>query len=99
MISKKQRVSAFMAAVLFVTVILGSHLFIAMRSEHSCTGEGCSVCEIIEQCEKLLTTVGNSVEPCISHYTPISAVIAAVLLCRVIRCMSTLISLKVELLD
>lgn len=98
MINKRRRVFIFLAALAFAVVILGSLAFIASSSQHDCSGEECSVCEMIQQCEKLLHTMAGAVKSCISHYAVIFAVTAVMLCGRVICSTSTLISLKVELL-
>lgn len=99
MISRKQKIAAFITALIFGAVILGSLFFIASASDHDCAGDDCKICEIIQQCEILLNTVGNAVKPCASLLAALF-ILTAVLLCgRAVFGRKTLISLKVELLD
>lgn len=97
--SIKLKISALAVALLFGIVILSSLSFIAYESGHDCDGAECSVCEILQQCERLLTGFGAALCTCISHPAFILA-FAAVLMCgSVFEMINTLISLKVELLN
>lgn len=49
----KKIASGIMAFMMLVVVML-SVFFIAVEVEHDCTGENCSVCACIEQCESIL---------------------------------------------
>lgn len=98
-VSRKQRIFALISALLFGVVILGSLAFIAAESGHVCADDNCRICEAIQQSEKLLSSAGGAV---IAGAVRISVIFAfiAVLLCGRVFCKSsTLISLKVELLD
>ena len=99
MTSRKQRIVSVISALVFGAVILGSLFFIASASAHDCTGEDCHICEMIQQCEKLLDTVGSAVKSCVSHFAVIFAMTAVLLCGRAVFGRNTLISLKVELLD
>lgn len=97
--SLMKRISAAAAAVLFVLVIFCSSAFIAVHGHHHCTGEDCVVCAVLEQCHESMDTLGTSL--------PALALSAAVIVLAVILVFcaagsftdSTLISLKVELLN
>ena len=97
--STKQKILAFISAVVFGAVILGSLSFIASASKHDCAGEDCAVCELIQQCEKLLTCCGSGVKLCVSHFEVLFAMTAVLLCGRAVFGKTTLISLKVELLN
>ena len=95
----RARIFAAVSAVIFCTVILGSLYFVSAAAKHDCSGEDCRVCELIQQCEKLLSTAGSAVKLCAVNFVAL-VFLTAVLLCgRAVFGRNTLISLKVELLD
>ncbi|MBR1663390.1 MAG: hypothetical protein IJ696_03575 [Ruminococcus sp.] len=95
----KTRLLAFAMALFFGIIILGSLSIIAAEAVHDCDGEECSVCELLQQCERLLTSSGSALSTCASHFAIILALIAVLLCGRVFGRINTLISLKVELLS
>ncbi len=99
MISTKTRIFAFAYALFFCIIILGSLTFIAAEAAHDCDGGECSVCEMLKQCKRLLTSSGAAICRCVSHYEFILAFAAVIFCGRVFSRTNTLISLKVELLN
>ena len=97
--SRKKVLSLIMLFVLNF-VIFGSSCFIISHTGHDCSGEDCPVCMELAECHKILHTLGTAVPGAIQS---ILMLCIAVLLCNVIRksdpVHTTLISLKVELLD
>lgn len=95
----KTRVLAFAMALFFCIIILGSLTFIFAEAGHDRDGAECSVCEILQQCERLLTSSGAALCTCISHYAFILVFIAMLFCGRAFDRINTLISLKAELLN
>ena len=50
----KRRIAAFIMAFMMIVVMLSSAFFITFESHHDCCGEGCHVCDFIEQCVFIL---------------------------------------------
>jgi len=86
--------------MVFSLVIFSSSLFIITHAAHDCTGEGCSICMELAECHKTLHTLGTAVKGVLQLILILCIVPA---LCKVIIKShsehSTLISLKVELLN
>lgn len=99
MTSIMKRISAALAAVLFVLVIFSSSVFIAVHGHHHCTDEDCAVCMELEQCRDSLNTLGASLPAIV--FAAAVMVLFVILAAAAVKCLngSTLISLKVELLD
>jgi len=97
--SLMKRISAAVAAVLFVLVIFCSSAFIAVHGRHHCTGEDCVVCTVLEHCHESLDALGTSLPALVLAAAVI--VLAVILVSYDVRSFtdSTLISLKVELLN
>ena len=93
------RIISFIAAAVFCAVIFGSAVFVAVHSEHNCTGSGCDICEMIKQCEKTIGTAGIGVLPDNGCFFSPGIMLAAVLFTAASISKYTLISMKVELLD
>lgn len=99
MTSIMKRISAALAAVLLVLVIFCSSVFIAVHGHHHCTDEDCAVCMELEQCRDSLNTLGASLPVIV--FAAAVMVLFVILAAAAVKCLngSTLISLKVELLD
>ncbi|EGC02856.1 hypothetical protein [Ruminococcus albus] len=97
--SRKKIVSWIVLAALWF-VILGSSAFIIAHAEHDCTGGECVVCTALSECHKTLRTFGTASAGTIQPVM-ISCLLAVI--CSAVsrrgRVHTTLISLKVELLD
>lgn len=100
MAGNKNRIVSFIVVLLFSLVIFGSGLFIIFHADHNCTGEDCPVCTEIAECYGALHTIGTA-NADVSLLVP--AFVSALILARVIIKThsehTTLISLKVELLN
>ena len=99
MANKSRRLVSILIAAVFSIVVFGSLLFIIEHSAHDCSGEDCAVCMEIAACHNL-SAFGTTSAAAIAVTAAIAIfavlVIAAV---RTISNNSTLISLKVELLN
>lgn len=79
--------------------MLGSVLIIAEHTHHDCTGEGCAVCMMLEQCDERVRALGTAVSALLMFlcvmFTAVSLPVSAV------RTVSshTPITLKVKLLN
>ena len=52
---------AVLLTILLCISMLGSVLFIAEHTHHDCTGEGCAVCMVLEQCDERVRALGTAV--------------------------------------
>ncbi|MBQ8922467.1 MAG: hypothetical protein IJ060_09980 [Oscillospiraceae bacterium] len=52
---------AVLMTILLCISMLGSVLIIAEHTHHDCTGEGCAVCMVLEQCDERVRTLGTAV--------------------------------------
>ena len=100
MAGNKKRIASWLIFIVFCFVIFGSAFFIITHADHDCTGGECSVCTELAECHRILNTSGTA----FSGGIQLSVMIFA--LCLTAGCFtetrtdhSTLISLKVELLN
>ena len=84
----------------FSFVIFSSSLFIILHTDHECTGENCPECMELANCCRTLHTLGTaltkSVRLTVMVFVPAAATRSVI---RVLSRHTTLISLKVELLN
>lgn len=90
---------AVLMTILLCISMLGSVLIIAEHTHHDCTGEGCAVCMVLEQCDARVRVLGTAASAllmllCVMFKTAALSVSA-------VRTVSThtLITLKVKLLN
>ena len=57
-INRKSIVGIFAILLLLLTIF--SSVYIIVESEHECEGEGCPICHMIEVCEEILYSIGNT---------------------------------------
>lgn len=93
------RATALIMGLIIGFVVLSSAIFIIKNSDHDCSGDNCSVCAAIRQCEQNLEKLGTA-------GAEAAAIIAVVFAFTEVFCAikswtnaSTLIKLKVELLN
>ncbi len=100
MSKSRNRAISWIVLVVFSFVIFCSSAFIITHTNHDCTGDDCSICMELAECHKTLNTLGTTVAGAL-QFTLILCFVTA--LCKVIIKShsehSTLISLKVELLN
>jgi len=100
MSKSRNRAISWIVLVVFSLVIFCSSAFIITHTNHDCTGDDCSVCMELAECHKTLNTLGTAVAGAL-QFTLILCFVTT--LCKVITkthsAHSTLISLKVELLN
>ena len=79
--------------------MLGSVLIIAEHTHHDCTGEGCAVCMMLEQCDERVRALGTAVSALLMLFCTMFAVVS--LPVSAVRTVSshTPITLKVKLLN
>lgn len=58
-----RRLAAGLLLTAFLLVMLFSAVFPAAEAGHDCTGDGCAVCAVIQQCQTLLRQTGNLYTP------------------------------------
>lgn len=90
---------AVLMTLLLCISMLGSVFIIAEHTHHDCTGEGCAVCMMLEQCDERVRSLGTAVSMflmlfCIM-FSAVSLPVSAV--CTVSS--HTPITLKVKLLN
>ncbi|MBQ8979681.1 MAG: hypothetical protein IJ080_08010, partial [Oscillospiraceae bacterium] len=83
----------------FSLVIFCSSAFIMIHADHDCTGEDCSVCMELAQCHKALQSLGTASGALWLALMLCAAVGFCVTVARSRSAHTTLISLKVELLN
>lgn len=96
----RNRALSVMILLVFSLVIFCSSLFIITNADHECCGEGCSVCTELAECLNNLHTAESTVSGAVQPAILLIAVF--ILINAYIRTRSghsTLISLKVELLN
>ncbi len=100
MTSSRKKVLSLIVLFVLNFVIFSSSCFMISHTGHYCSGEYCPVCMDLAECHKILHTLGTAFSGAIEA---VLMLCIAVLLCNVIRksdpVHTTLISLKVELLD
>lgn len=97
---RKNRILSWIVLLGFCFVILGSSFFIVSHADHDCTGSSCSVCMELSACSRTISSLGTAVTVSLPLITLLCT--AAVFTYTVMRARTahtTLISLKVELLD
>ncbi len=99
MSDKKNRALSWILLLIFGFVIFSSSLFIISHSEHICTGDDCSECMELAECFKILHNLGTAVTASLRLIPVLSFVAAARVIIRTQCGHTTLISLKVELLN
>ena len=52
-----------MLGMAMLVVVLFSAVFVASETHHDCQGDGCPVCEILQQCENNLNQLGSGIIP------------------------------------
>lgn len=79
--------------------MLGSVLIIAEHTHHDCTGEGCAVCMMLEQCDARVRALGTAVSALLMLFCTMFVVVS--LPVSAVRTVSshTPITLKVKLLN
>ena len=90
---------AVLMTILLCISMLSSVLVISEHTHHDCTGEGCAVCMVLEQCDERVRALGTAVSAflmllCVMFtavFLPVSAVCTG-------SC-DTPITLKVKLLN
>ena len=96
MIQKKRWLTGVLAAVL-AFVMLSSVVYIAVQSNHDCTGKDCAVCHHITACEHLLKSFGMASAAEVIPLAVTRIMHRVILLCSEFVCTFTLVSLKVKL--
>lgn len=93
------RITALLLGLTIGFVILGSALFIAENSDHDCTGDNCSICLTLRQCEQNFEKLGTAGAAAIAVIAVVMAFTEAVCIIKNEANTNTLIKLKVELLN
>ena len=100
MTNNKKRFVLWIILIVFSFVILGSSSFIITHADHDCTGEECSVCIELAECHNTLNTLGTALIGGANLFAMMFVLFVAVkFFTKTIADHSTLISLKVELLN
>ena len=57
--TKSKRITAWIALVAVVFVMLFSVIYISQHADHECTGAECPVCAVMEQCGNNIKNIGT----------------------------------------
>ena len=58
---RSSRITAWVALLATVFVMLFSMIYISEHAEHDCTGSECPICIVMQQCSNNLKTIGTAV--------------------------------------
>lgn len=87
------------AVIVLLLSVLGSVAYAAAHTHHDCTGDGCSVCAVLVQCDqRLRSAVTNGSAALLLLACSMAAAFLTSVEIREVPC-ETLVSLKVELLN
>lgn len=93
------RATTLIMGIIIGFVILSSAIFIIKNSDHDCSGDNCSVCAAIKQCEQNLEKLGTVGAEAAAIIAVVFAFIEVICTVKSRTNASTLIKLKVELLN
>ncbi len=91
------KTTAGVMALMMLVIVLFSAFYIAAETDHDCTGEDCTVCACIRQCENTLRGIGDGISVSSSAIIPFLFVLLAAALFVTTVPSDTLISRKVRL--
>lgn len=95
--TKKTRGIALVLAVLVLSVMLSSTLYIANKADHDCIGEHCQICQQISICQNTLKNLGFGVAAS-AIAIALTYILASVLTStKDESALTTLITLKIKL--
>ena len=89
--------AAIALTILFVFVMLFSHIFVIAEADHECSGEDCPICEIIAivwDTIKGLSLIGSAVVICAAL---VFGIVKSLYINNEAQSVSSLITLKVKL--
>lgn len=92
-----RRKTALILTILFVFVMLFSHIFVIAEADHECSGEDCPVCEIIvivSDTVKGLSLIGSAAAICDAL---VFGIVKSLYVENEAQFVSSLITLKVKL--
>jgi hypothetical protein len=97
--SIRTRYTAALTAFIMVLVILCSSIFIIEHSGHNCKGNDCTICIELAQCRSNLNMLGTAAAAIALAAILIVITAEVITSARTVSVGSTLITLKVELLN
>lgn len=95
----RSRAAAIAAVFMFILVLICSSVFIAEHTVHECTGDDCAVCMELSQCMNIIRTLGTSLPVIMAAAALMTVILFPVKRAAGTLVSTTLISLKVELLN
>ena len=97
---KSSRGVAWIILAVFCLVILCSSAFIILHADHDCSGGDCRICTALAECREVLNTFGTVAAGALTAALMLcSAVLSDCVIIKSLAEHTTLISLKVELLN
>ena len=94
------RIILFLIMMAVVLMLIISSLLIAKHIHHHCTGKNCPVCSVLTQCFNNVRLLGTACDtPVLSFAFVIVFAVVLVFAANTMSNITTLISLKVELLN
>ena len=99
MTRSRNRAVSLIVLVVFSLVIFCSSVFIIVHADHDCTGEDCAVCIALAECHKNLNMPGTAAAGALKLPMMLCAAVLCITVIKSHSEHTTLISLKVELLN
>ena len=96
---KTKTIAAFIMAVVIIAVMFSSAFFIAVKSEHDCTGEDCHVCASISVCKENLKTFSGKTVSVKTISLGVFFILINIIIYVIKSFFDTPVSLKVKLLN
>ena len=97
--TKRFRFLTGLLAVILFFAMLSSIAYIAVESDHDCTGVDCAICHQINACENLLKSIGLAGSAAATTAAILYILCSIIPSCTENACAFTLVSLKVKLTD
>ena len=94
---KAKRAVAVIISILFVSVMLFSHIFIIAEADHDCVGESCHICRVIEVAENTVKSTSTAATSTVALFAALFLLINLINFSCKFNFLSTLITLKVKL--
>lgn len=94
---KYKRIAAGIIGIMMLFITLFSAFYIASEADHDCTGEDCSICACIQQCENTLHQTGDGAASQSAVIIPVVFMLVFAVLFVAVFPQGTLVSRKVRL--
>jgi len=96
-IEKKTKITACIIGALVLFIVLFSSFYIAVEADHDCSGDNCSICACIEQCETALRNLAGYGAAVLITVSAVLFLIRTIVSLRVFLLKKTPVSMRVRL--